>query len=50
MHGTGAPLAALLAASPRDDERSWSDDPTRFGVLAVRLWTPLLRDEQVGKP
>ena len=50
VHGDGVPLSALLAEPPADDERSWSDDPSRFGVLARRLWTPLLAVESVGIP
>ncbi len=50
VHGRAPRLDALLAAPPADDERDWSDDPTRFGVLAQRLWSPLLAVEAVGQP
>ena len=50
VHGVGAPLSGLLTAPPEADEAAWSDDPSRFGVLARRLWTPLLAVESVGKP
>jgi exodeoxyribonuclease V gamma subunit len=39
----------LLEEPPRDDERGpgWdAEEPTRFGRLAVRLWTPLLDVEE----
>ncbi|MPQ97148.1 exodeoxyribonuclease V subunit gamma [Modestobacter sp. I12A-02628] len=42
--GTRAPISALAAAAPLDDER-WPDERTRFGVLARRLWSPLLDAE-----
>jgi exodeoxyribonuclease V gamma subunit len=48
VHGS-AGLPALLAGPPADDER-WSREPSRFGALALRLWTPLLLAEHVGSP
>jgi exodeoxyribonuclease V gamma subunit len=50
VHGAGATLSGLLHAPPAGDERGWFDDPSRFGVLARRLWTPLLDAEAVGAP
>ena len=44
LHGPGTRLATLLA-QPGDGV-----EPTRFGVLARRLWTPLLDAEQLGAP
>ena len=43
-------FATFAADEPRDDERAWANDPTRFGVLAARLWAPILRAETVGTP
>jgi exodeoxyribonuclease V gamma subunit len=45
--GNQAPLEVLLAVEPRADEQ-WSSEPTRFGELALRLWTPLLADERTA--
>jgi exodeoxyribonuclease V gamma subunit len=44
--GEGAALADLLG-TPDAAERAWFDDGTRFGVLARRIWEPLLQHEQV---
>jgi exodeoxyribonuclease V gamma subunit len=41
-----APLETLLLEEPRADER-WAGEPTRFGELALRLWTPLLEHERL---
>jgi len=43
--GSATPLSTLLTQAPRPDER-WAGEPTRFGELAMRLWTPLLDSEQ----
>ncbi|HSP39630.1 MAG TPA: hypothetical protein VLR26_17970, partial [Frankiaceae bacterium] len=43
--GTEPPLDVLLAAPPTADEAGWFDEPSRFGALARRLWTPLLAHE-----
>jgi len=43
-HGPDPSLDRLLAA-PGD-----GDEPSRFGVLARRLWGPLLEHEQLGAP
>jgi len=45
--GSGAPIERLLSAVPAADER-WFGEPSRFGELARRLWTPLLASEQTG--
>ena len=45
--GDRAPLEALLDQRPADDER-WPDEPTRFGALARRLWTPVLEAEELA--
>lgn len=50
LYGTAVGLSALTAAAPLDDEHTWFDDPTRFGVLARRLWEPLLASETQGRP
>ncbi|MEV1133601.1 exodeoxyribonuclease V subunit gamma [Rhodococcus coprophilus] len=50
LHGSGVGLDALTDAGPRDDERPWFDDPSRFGVLARRLWEPLLTSENQARP
>ncbi|MBB3036460.1 exodeoxyribonuclease V subunit gamma [Hoyosella altamirensis] len=50
VYGPGAQLASLASARPEADEASWSDDPTRFGVLACRLWLPLLDNESQVAP
>ena len=44
VHGPATQLAALTAAAGDGTE------PTRFGVLATRLWLPLLACEQLGTP
>ncbi|SDX85007.1 DNA helicase/exodeoxyribonuclease V, gamma subunit [Modestobacter sp. DSM 44400] len=44
VFGERTALADLTAAAPLDDER-WRDERSRFGVLARRLWTPLLAAE-----
>ncbi len=42
-------LGLLLADAPHGDEGPWfPDEATRFGVLARRLWEPLLAHEQTG--
>ncbi|MGC0362260.1 exodeoxyribonuclease V gamma subunit [Rhodococcus sp. 27YEA15] len=40
-------FAELTTAPPLDDEFGWAEEPTRFGVLAARLWVPLLTHERV---
>jgi hypothetical protein len=43
-HGPTPSFDGLLA------EAGDGQEPTRFGVLARRLWSPLLACEQVGAP
>jgi exodeoxyribonuclease V gamma subunit len=50
VHGRAPRFEPLLAAAPTGDEAGWYPEPTRFGVLARRLWTPLLAHEQIGQP
>jgi exodeoxyribonuclease V gamma subunit len=50
VHGRAPSLPVLLAAQALPDERAWADEPSRFGVVARRLWDPLLAVEQVGQP
>ncbi|MBY6366453.1 exodeoxyribonuclease V subunit gamma [Rhodococcoides corynebacterioides] len=50
VHGPAVTFADITADTPRDDERVWSDDSTRFGVLARRLWAPLLAVETLEVP
>ncbi|MBD8063035.1 exodeoxyribonuclease V subunit gamma [Oceanitalea stevensii] len=48
--GTGASLDDILG-TPTESERAWyPQDPSRLGVLARRVWEPLLAHEQVDKP
>ncbi|MEV0358803.1 exodeoxyribonuclease V subunit gamma [Nocardia sp. NPDC050697] len=46
--GEGITLATLLAAPA--PQGGGAGEPTRFGALARRLWEPLLRAEQQGRP
>ncbi|MGN7132401.1 exodeoxyribonuclease V subunit gamma [Rhodococcoides corynebacterioides] len=50
VHGPAVTFADITADTPRGDERAWSDDSTRFGVLARRLWAPLLAVETLEVP
>ena len=50
LYGSGVGFGELTAAEPLADERTWFDDPTRFGVLSRRLWAPLLAAEKQGRP
>ena len=43
--GPDCPFETLVSERPHPAER-WSDDGTRFGQLAMRLWTPLLAAER----
>jgi exodeoxyribonuclease V gamma subunit len=47
--GPGTVLAALATAPPAADEKGagWPAEPSRFGVLALRLWEPLLAAERI---
>lgn len=44
LHGADAPLDVLTEQVPYDGE-SYDDERDRFGVLARRLWQPLLDHE-----
>ena len=44
LHGADAPLDVLTGQAPQDGE-SFPDESDRFGVLARRLWQPLLEHE-----
>jgi exodeoxyribonuclease V gamma subunit len=44
--GPKRPFDELLGQAPRPDE-SWSGESSRFGRLALRLWTPLLGSERL---
>ncbi|ERB55180.1 exodeoxyribonuclease V subunit gamma [Rhodococcus erythropolis] len=46
VFGEARTLAELAADPPSDDEFVWAEEPTRFGVLARRLWDPLLTNER----
>jgi exodeoxyribonuclease V gamma subunit len=50
VHGRAPRFEPLLAAAPSVEEAGWYAEPTRFGVLSRRLWTPLLAHETVGQP
>ena len=46
IHGTDAPITVLTAAAPWPGEAA-PEEQHRFGVLARRLWQPLLDAEQM---
>jgi exodeoxyribonuclease V gamma subunit len=48
--GANTPFDDLLAPAPREDETGdgWTEDPTRLGRYAHRLWDGLLAVEDVG--
>lgn len=48
--GAGLPLSRLGSGAPLGDEAAWSDEASRFGVYARRLWAGLLSTETVGQP
>jgi len=50
LGGTKLPFTVLTSDQPWLDERRWSDDTSRFGVLACRAWEPLLDAESLGRP
>lgn len=50
LYGEAVTLDDLTAAATLPDERGWFDEPSRFGVLARRLWDPLLASEHQGRP
>lgn len=45
VFGESSSFADLAATAPLDDECVWAEEPTRFGVLANRLWLPVLLNE-----
>jgi exodeoxyribonuclease V gamma subunit len=52
VYGDAVPLGRLLAPAPRDDEHGpgWdSEQETRFGRYAMRLWRGLLAVEEVAE-
>ena len=48
--GAAVPLETLLLAPTRADDEGPSDESTRFGALARRLWEPLLAAERTERP
>ncbi|MBX9245520.1 exodeoxyribonuclease V subunit gamma [Actinotalea ferrariae] len=44
--GEGATLADLQGEPSREEQQWWPEDGTRLGVLARRLWEPLLEQER----
>jgi exodeoxyribonuclease V gamma subunit len=53
LHGDGAPLSVLTGERPGPGEGGpgWHADETdRFGLLARRLWQPILDAETQGRP
>jgi exodeoxyribonuclease V gamma subunit len=42
LWGPDPDLSALLAEEPRPGEDWYPDEPTRFGMLARRVWEPIL--------
>ncbi len=49
VYGDGVTFAHFIAATPDSTEATWSEEPTRFGVVARRLWAPLLACEMSEK-
>jgi exodeoxyribonuclease V gamma subunit len=45
--GAGAPLAAVLGVPDRTEQAWWPQDGSRLGVLARRVWEPLLDHEEI---
>lgn len=45
VFGESSSFADLAATAPLEDEGVWAEEPTRFGVLANRLWLPVLLNE-----
>ncbi len=50
LHGQSATFGQLWDGLPLVDEQDWATEPSRFGVLAIRLWAPLLAAESVVRP
>jgi exodeoxyribonuclease V gamma subunit len=48
VYGGAIPLSELLEPAPRDDERWYDDEASRFGAYARRLWEGLLAREEIG--
>ncbi len=42
LWGAGQPIGVLLEDAPEPDE-NWFDEDTRFGMLARRIWDPILQ-------
>ena len=49
VFGEAPSFAEFTKDAPLPDEREWYGEPTRFGVLAARLWAPLLALETVRR-
>jgi exodeoxyribonuclease V gamma subunit len=49
VYGGVATLSDLLEPPPRDDERWYDDEASRFGAYARRLWEGLLAREEIGE-
>ncbi|GHE78000.1 RecBCD enzyme subunit RecC [Amycolatopsis deserti] len=47
VHGTGVAFERVWDTAPRSGEQ-WPAETSRFGVLARRVWDPLLGAEEVG--
>jgi len=50
LHGTAVGFSTFTGDPPHPDETGRYDEPSRFGVLARRLWEPLLTHEHQGRP
>jgi exodeoxyribonuclease V gamma subunit len=47
--GEDAPFSVLLAEPDPTEQRWWPEDATRLGVLARRVWEPLLDHERTER-
>ncbi|ORI21285.1 exodeoxyribonuclease V subunit gamma [Rhodococcus sp. 1168] len=50
LYGAGASLEVLTSTPVRSEDPHWGEESTLFGVLARRLWCPLLDAEKEGQP